>query len=77
MKPLDLRFNNTLIERFSPNSEYVFALQDAMIKKFTETKFKLTEMFNKYRACYDCTAEAKLMALFYCLLLKPKIDDTV
>ena len=28
MKPLDLRFNNTLIERFSPNSEYVIALQD-------------------------------------------------
>ena len=23
IKPLDLRFNNTLIERFSPNSEYV------------------------------------------------------
>ena len=33
-KPLDLRFKNTLIECFSPNSEYVFALQDAMNKKF-------------------------------------------
>ena len=37
IKPLDLRFNNTLIERFSPNSEYVVALQDAMNKKFSET----------------------------------------
>ena len=53
IKPLDLRFNNTLIERFSPNSEYVIALQDAMNKKFSETKFKLTEMYNKYRAYYD------------------------
>ena len=70
IKPLDLRFNNTLIERFSPNSEYVIALQDAMNKKFSETKFKLTEMYNKYRTYYDCKAEAKPLALFsYCLLL--------
>ena len=26
IKPLDLRFNNTLIERFTPNSEYLIAL---------------------------------------------------
>ena len=45
IKPIDLRFNNTLIERFSPNSEYVIPLQDAMNKKFSETKFKLTEMY--------------------------------
>ena len=57
-KPLDLRFNNTLIERFSANSEYVFALQDAMNKKFTERKLKFTEMYNKYRAYYDCKAKA-------------------
>ena len=74
IKPLDLRFNNTLIERFSPNSEYVIALQDAMNKKFSETRFKLTEMYNKYRAYYDCKAEAKPLALFsYCLLLNPKL----
>ena len=63
-----------MIERFSPNSEYVIALQDAMNKKFSETKFKLTEMYNKYRAYYDCKAEAKPLALFsYCLLLNPKL----
>ena len=74
IKPLDLRFNNTLIERFSPNSEYVIALQDAMKKKCSETKFKLTEMYNKYRAYYDCKAEGKQLALFsYCLLLNPKL----
>ena len=45
-----------------------------MNKKFLERKFKLTEMYNKYRAYYDCTAEAKPLAVFsYCLLLKPKL----
>ena len=63
-----------MIERFSPNSEYVIALQDAMNKKFSETKFKLTEMYNKYRAYYDCKAEAKPLAVFsYCLLLNTKL----
>ena len=63
-----------MIERFSPNSEYVIALQDAMNKKFCETQLKLTEMYNKYRAYYDCKAEAKPLALFsYCLLLNPKL----
>ena len=63
-----------MIDRFSPNSEYVIALQDAMNKKFSETEFKLTEMYNKYRAYYDCKAEAKPLALFsYCLLLNPKL----
>ena len=74
IKLLDLRLNNTLYERFSPNKEYVFALQDAMNKNFNETKFKLTEMYNKYRAHYGCKAEAKPLALFsYCLLLNPKL----
>ena len=59
IKPLDLRFINTLIEQFSPNSEYVIALQDATNKKLFGTKFKLTEMYNKYRAYYECKAEAK------------------
>ena len=74
IKPLDLRFNNTLIEQFSRNSEYVIALQDAVNKKFSETKFKLTEMYNKYRAQYDCKAEAKPLSVFsYCLLFNPKL----
>ena len=63
-----------MIERLSPNIEYVFELKDAMNKKFTETKLKLPEMCNKYRAYYDCKAEAKPLAIFsYCLLLNPKL----
>ena len=74
IKPLDLRFNHTLIERISLNSEYVIAVQDTMNKNFSGTKFKLTEMHNKNRAYYDCKAEAKPLALFsYCLLLNPKL----
>ena len=74
IKPLDVRFNNRMIERFSPNSEYVFALQDAMHKKFSETKEKLTTMYNKYRTYYDHKAEAKPLGTFsYCLLLNPRL----
>ena len=75
IKPLDLRFNNSLIERFSLSSEFVIALQDAMNKKFSVSKkLKLTEMYNKYRAYYDCKSEAEPLALFsYCLLLNPKL----
>ena len=74
IKPLNSRFNNTLIERFSPKSENVFALKDAMNKKISETKLKLAELYNNYRAYYDCKAEAKPLALFsYCLLRNPKL----
>ena len=63
-----------MIERFSPNSEYVNALQDAMNKKFSETKLKSTELFNRYHAYYDCKTQAKLLLIFsYCLLFKPKL----
>ena len=63
-----------MIERLSPNSEHVIAFQHAMDKKFTETNFKLTEMYSKHRAYYDCKTEAKPLAVFsYCLLLNPKL----
>ena len=63
-----------MIDLFSPNSEYVIALQDAMNKNFFAEKFKLTDMYNKYRAYYDCIAKAKPLAFFSsCLLLSPKL----
>ena len=37
-KPLDLRFNNTALERHRPTSEYVIALQDAMLQKLPKRK---------------------------------------
>ena len=62
-----------MIERFSPNSEYVFALQDAVNKVFRNAT-KLTEMYNKYRTYYDFKAEAKPLSVFsYCLLLNLKL----
>ena len=74
IKPVDLRFSNALFEQFFPISDYVIGLQDAMNKKFSGTKFKLTEKYKKHRAYYDCKAEAKPLALFsYCLLLNRKL----
>ena len=73
-KTINLRFNNTFIEWFSPNSEYVIALQDAMSEKVAETQLKLTEMYSKYRAFCDCKWEANLLAHFSdCLLLNSKL----
>ena len=52
LKPLDLRFDNNSLERAHPTTEYVLALQNAMLQKNFETKTKVTEMYNRYRACY-------------------------
>ena len=63
-----------MIECLSTNSEYVFALQDAMNKKFSETEEKLSTMYNKYRSYYDNKAEANPLLLFsYCLILNPRL----
>ena len=71
---LDLGFNNTLIEQFSPSSVNVCALQDAMNKNFSEKILKMSEMYNENRAQYDCQAEAKPLALSsYCLLSNTKL----
>ena len=76
-KSLDLRFNNFLIERFSPDSEYVFGIQDSKMflrMKFEDTELEHTELYNMYRAYYDYKDEAKLLAPFsYCLLLNSKL----
>ena len=74
LKPLDLRFNKNSLERAQPTTEYVLALQDAMLQKFSEAKSKLTEMYNRYRAYYDYKAEAQPLKQFsFCLLLNPKL----
>ena len=74
LKPLDLRFNNSSLERAQPTTEYVLALQDAMLQNLSEAKSKLTEMYNRYRACYDFKAEAQPLKQFsFCFLLNPKL----
>ena len=74
LKPLDLRFNNSWLERAQPTTEYVLALQDAMLQKFSDAKSKLTEMYNRYRAYYDYKAEAQPLKQFsFCILLNPKL----
>ena len=44
IKSLNLRFSNTLIDRFLPKSVYHLALQDAMNKTCSQTKAKLSGM---------------------------------
>ena len=65
LKPLDLRFSNTLIERFSPRSE-------VSPKNFSHNKMELTRnflerssnlLYKEYRASYDSKAEAKRLSL--------------
>ena len=74
IKPLDVRFGNTTLERLEPTNEYVQTLQDALLKKFDETKQRLTIMYNKYRAYYEYKADAQPLPKFsYCLLLNPKL----
>ena len=74
LKPLDFRFSNSLLERAQPTTDYVLALQDAMLQKFSEAKSKLTDKYNRYRAYYDYKAEAQPLKQFsFCLLLNPKL----
>ena len=62
------------IEAFEASSDYVTALQDAMLSKFSETKSKLVDSYQKYRAYYDKKAAAKpLTQHSFCLLLNPKL----
>ena len=69
-KPLDLRFSRKTMEALEVNSDYVTALQDAMLQKFSETKTRLIDSYHRYRGYYDQKATAKPLKLHsFCLLL--------
>ena len=74
VKPLDLRFSRKAMEAVEVNSDYVEALQDAMMKKFSENKLRLIDSYQRYRNYYDRKSSAKPLQLHsYCLLLNPKL----
>ena len=76
VKPLDLRFARKSMEAVAVNSDYVVALQDAMMTKFEENKLQLIDSYQRYRNYYDKKAEAKPLKLHsYCLLLNPKLTS--
>ena len=52
-KPFDLRFSVNSLETAAANSDYVQALQDAMLENFKETKVKLIASYQRYRKYYD------------------------
>ena len=71
---MDLRFSVKSLETTTANSDYVSALQDAMLEKFKETKGKLIASYQRYRKYYDQKASAQPLKLHdYCLLFNPKL----
>ena len=74
IKPLDLRFNNTAIKKLDPKSDFVNEMQDAMQRKFAETKSRLINSYHQYRKYYDEKALAHPLKLHsYCFILNPKL----
>ena len=74
IKPLDLRFSTKALEAISVESDFVTALQDAMLEKFKETKQNIIDAYQRYRGYYDQKALAQPLNLHaFCLLLNPKL----
>ena len=74
VKPLDLRFSRKGIEACEANSDYVLALQDAILQKFGENKQRLLDSYQRYRSYYDYKSIAQLLQKHsHCLLLNAKI----
>ena len=62
------------MEAVELNSDYVEALEDAMMNKFSENKLGLIDSDHRYRNYYDRKSSAKPLQLHsYCLLLNPKL----
>ena len=71
-KPLDLRFSTKAMESVTAESDFVTAMQDAMLEKFKETKKNLISSYHKYRGYYDQKALAQPLTVeSFCLLLNP------
>ena len=49
IKPIDLRMSTKAIESVEVSSDYVTALQDAMLSKFSENNLKLIDSYRRYR----------------------------
>ena len=63
-----------MIEPFFKWFLIVFALEDAMRKKFSDIKDKLRTIYNEYRKYFANKAEGKPLVLFsYCFLLNPRL----
>ena len=74
VKPLDLRFSRKGMEACEVNSDYVLALQDALLQKFGENKQKLLDSYQRYRNYYDQKSAAQpLRKHTHCLLLNPRL----
>ena len=62
------------MEAFEVNSDYVLALQDALLQMFGENKQKLLDSYQRYRNYYDQKSAAQpLRKHTHCLLLNPRL----
>ena len=76
IKPLDLRFLTKALEIATADADFVTALQDAMLKKFKETKDNIVSSYHRYRGYYDQKALAQPLVLHsFCLLLNPLLTN--
>ena len=76
MKPLDLRFYSSCIQKAAFNYDFVDSLKDEMLKQFSKAKESLAKSFTRYRRYYDQKARANpLKEQTYCLLLNPKLTE--
>ena len=76
MKPLDLRFYSSCIQKAAFNYDFVESLRDEMLIKFSNAKESLAKSFTRYRRYYDQKARANpLKKQTYCLLLYPKLTE--
>ena len=73
-KPIDLRFRSHTLAQKELTSDYLVDLQDSLLEKFSHTKSRLLDAYQKYRTYYDKKAAAKpLVQKQYCLPLNPSL----
>ena len=74
--PLDLRFNNKVIQNLETKYQFTNALQDRMNEVFSAARDATITAYNKYRHFYDRKASAApLKKHKFCLLLNPKLTN--
>ena len=74
--PLDLRFNNKLLQTLETQYDFTSTGQDKMNEVFSAARDATITAYNKYRHFYDRKASAApLKKHSYCLLLNPKLTN--
>ena len=74
LNPIDLRFNNTHVEKPTPTLDFIIYTHYKMETIFVNAHEKNLQAYHKYREVFDRKARALPLKLHsYCLLLNPKL----